>query len=157
VIGSGKNWSLPAFWAPCLRYITSPILAIVLSLAYPSFETVNNDPLHVLGFIIGHFLFVWCVVGFFMPRWLDAFIIPERRDDWKQPTAPGLLRDTTDGQIADNMEAGSGSPSDSLQQEKTKTKHSTTGNNGFFDSNTQRDSSSSLTVDPQSDNTPKQI
>lgn len=105
----GKNWSLPFIWAPLLRYVTGPILAIILSLAYPSFETLSNDPLHVMGFIVGHFLLVWCVAGFFMPKWLDVFIIPERRDDWKQPLAPGIRRDTTEGQIADVMETGSSS------------------------------------------------
>lgn len=60
-----------------------------------------------MGFIIGHFLLVWCVAGFIMPSWLDIFIIEERRDDWKQPTAPCVLRDTTEGEIVDNLEAAS--------------------------------------------------
>lgn len=83
------------------------MLSIILSLAYPAFETVLDDPLHILGFIIGHFLLVWCVVGFIFPSWLDVFIIPERRDDWKQPVAPRVLRDTQEGQIADEMESAS--------------------------------------------------
>lgn len=107
VIGLGKNWQLPFFWAPVLRYITGPILAIILSLSYPAFEEVTDDPLHILGFIIGHFLLVWCVVGFIFPGWLDVFIIPERRDDWKQPVAPRVLRDTQDGMVADGMESAS--------------------------------------------------
>lgn len=107
VIGGGSNWSLPFFWAPLLRYFTGPLLSIILSLAYPAFETVLDDPLHILGFIIGHFLLVWCVVGFIFPSWLDVFIIPERRDDWKQPVAPRVLRDTQEGQIADEMESAS--------------------------------------------------
>ncbi|CAI6336661.1 unnamed protein product [Periconia digitata] len=110
VIGGGKNWSLPAIWAPLLRYFSGPILAVILSLAYPAFEGLKNDPLHVMGFVIGHFLLVWIIVGFVMPSWLDPFIVPERRDDWKQPLAPGLLRDTTEGEIASSMEAAS--PSD---------------------------------------------
>jgi solute carrier family 6 (neurotransmitter transporter, GABA) member 1 len=138
-----------------LRYITGPILAIILSLAYPAFETVYDDPLHILGFIIGHFLLVWCVVGFLLPRWLDAFIIEERRDDWKQPMAPCLLRDTTDGQIASNMEAGS--PSDSYGEKDEGRKGSTRNTDGLTGRDYQRDSSSSVTVDPQSDNTPKQL
>ncbi|KAM0718864.1 hypothetical protein Q7P37_005936 [Cladosporium fusiforme] len=117
VIGIGKNWCLPAVWAPLLRYFSGPILAIILSLAYPAFEGLNNDPLHVMGFIIGHFLILWCVVGFVMPRWLDVFIIEERRDDWKQPVAPGVLRDTTEGYVADGMESASGSDSVKEKQE----------------------------------------
>jgi hypothetical protein len=60
-----------------------------------------------MGFIIGHFLLVWVVAGFFAPRWLDVFIVPERRDDWKQPVAPGVLRGTTDSRIADSLESAS--------------------------------------------------
>ncbi|KAK0383257.1 hypothetical protein NLU13_9170 [Sarocladium strictum] len=107
VIGIDKNWTLPSAWPVLLRYVTGPILAVILSLAYPAFEEVYDDPMHILGFIIGHFLLVWVVVFFFFPQWLDVFIIPERRDDWKQPIAPGVLRDTTEGIMAEGMETGS--------------------------------------------------
>jgi solute carrier family 6 GABA transporter-like protein 1 len=116
VIGGGKNWSLPAIWAPLLRYFSGPILAIILSLAYPTFEGLMADPLHVMGFIIAHFLLLWVVLGFVMPRWLDIFIIPERRDDWKQPIAPCVLRDTAEVGIANSLE--SASPSDSIHEAK---------------------------------------
>lgn len=119
IIGGPGNWSLPAVWAPLLRYFSGPVLAIILSLAYPAFEGLNNDPLHVMGFIIGHFLLIWCVVGFVMPRWLDIFILEERRDDWKQPTAPCVLRDTNEAEIADGME--SASQSDSAQEKEKET------------------------------------
>lgn len=116
VIGGGKNWSLPAIWAPLLRYFSGPILAIILSLAYPTFEGLNNDPLHVMGFIIGHFLLIWCILGFVMPRWLDIFIIPERRDDWKQPIAPCVVRATREAETSSSMEAASAS--DSIHEAK---------------------------------------
>jgi solute carrier family 6 GABA transporter-like protein 1 len=83
--------------------------------------------MHILGFIIGHFLLVWVVVFFFFPQWLDVFIIPERRDDWKQPIAPGVLRDTTEGVMADGMETGSsekkldGRPHGDLRRENSDT------------------------------------
>lgn len=51
-----------------------------------------------------------------MPRWLDIFIVPERRDDWKQPTAPGVLRDTNEAGVADGME--SASADESIQEAK---------------------------------------
>jgi solute carrier family 6 (neurotransmitter transporter, GABA) member 1 len=107
VIGLGKNWNLPFIWAPLLRYFSGPVLAIIFSLAYPSFETLSNDPLQVYGFIIAHFLLLWIVAGFFMPRWFSVFIIPERHDDWKQPYAPNVVRDTSEGEVADSLETGS--------------------------------------------------
>lgn len=93
-----------------------------------------------------------------MPSWLDIFIIEERRDDWKQPTAPGLLRDTTEGEIATHMEegSGSGSGSGSLKEKKqTPLAHESARNDS--DNGRQRDSNSSVTVGPQSDNPVKQI
>jgi solute carrier family 6 GABA transporter-like protein 1 len=87
--------------------VTAPILFIILSLAYPSFEDVNSDPLQVLGFIIGHFLLVWVAFGLCMPSWFDVFIVPERRDDWKQPVAPGVLRETPEDRIAEGLESSS--------------------------------------------------
>ncbi len=58
-----------------------------------------------MGFIIGHFLLLWVVVGLFMPQWFGVFIIPERRDDWKQPTAPCVLRGTVENDEADSLES----------------------------------------------------
>jgi solute carrier family 6 (neurotransmitter transporter, GABA) member 1 len=150
VIGGGSNWSLPSFWAPLLRYFTGPILAIILSLAYPSFETLYDDPLHIMGFIVGHFLLVWCVVGFIMPSWFDIFVIEERRDDWKQPLAPNVLRDAHEGELADNMEAGSASSS--LEKNTPATKQAKPGETGGPDGVIRHDSDSSTTVDPRSDN-----
>jgi hypothetical protein len=42
-----------------------------------------------------------------MPRWLDIFIIPERRDDWKQPVAPCVIRGTREAEISSSMEEAS--------------------------------------------------
>ncbi|SCV27438.1 uncharacterized protein FFB14_01551 [Fusarium fujikuroi] len=78
-----------------LRYVSGPILAIIFSLAYPSFEEVKNDPLYILGFIVAHLLLVW---------WFNVFIVSERRDDWKQPYAPNVLRGTTEGEDATKAE-----------------------------------------------------
>ena len=64
-----------------------------------------------MGFIIGHFLLIWCILGFVMPRWLDIFIVPERRDDWKQPIAPCVVRGTREAEVDSSMEAASASDS----------------------------------------------
>ena len=78
---------------------------------------MSNDPLHVMGFIVAHFLLIWVILGFVMPRWLDIFIIPERRDDWKQPIAPCVLRGTREADLDGSMEAASGSGSDFMHDE----------------------------------------
>lgn len=91
-----------------------------------------------MGFIIAHFLLLWVVLGFVMPRWLDIFIIPERRDDWKQPLAPCVIRNTAEADIATGME--NASPSDSVHEAKPDavTKDSTSdhlNSDGLHDSN----------------------
>ncbi|CAG1991375.1 unnamed protein product [Fusarium graminearum] len=115
VIGVGKNWSLPFIWAPMLRYVSGPILAIIFSLAYPSFDEVKNDPLHIVGFIVAHCLLLWIVIGYIFPRWYDVFIVHDRRDDWKQPYAPNISRGTTDGQEVDSNEAATSSRTSSKE------------------------------------------
>lgn len=110
-----------------------------------------------MGFIIGHFLLLWCVAGFIMPHWLDIFIIEERRDDWKQPTAPCVLRDTTEGEIANNLETGSISDSSTNKRQDPVTKTSRRDEAGVIGEVTQHDSNSSLTVDGAGEKVGKQI
>ncbi|KAG6031900.1 hypothetical protein E4U19_007817 [Claviceps sp. Clav32 group G5] len=83
IITSHKNWKIPPLWAPILRYIAAPILAIVYSFSYPSFYILREDPLHVLGFSIGHIALLLVGSGFIVPRWLDSLIPPERRGEGK--------------------------------------------------------------------------
>ncbi|CVL06291.1 uncharacterized protein FMAN_03772 [Fusarium mangiferae] len=106
-----------------LRYVSGPILAIIFSLAYPSFEEVKNDPLYILGFIVAHLLLVllvWCMSVFAFPRWFNVFIVPERRDDWKQPYAPNVLRGTTEGEDATKAETGMSSGDASMSKKGVK-------------------------------------
>ncbi|KAH7323124.1 hypothetical protein B0I35DRAFT_350581 [Stachybotrys elegans] len=83
IVGQGKNWSIPTFWAVILRYVAAPALAIVYSFSYPGFYQLRNDPLHVLGFIVGHFGVLIVIAGFVVPKWFDVFIPPSRRDEGK--------------------------------------------------------------------------
>jgi solute carrier family 6 GABA transporter-like protein 1 len=68
IIGLGKNWNLPFFWAPLLRYITGLVLAIVFSFAYPAFQPVKNDPMYIFGCIVAHFLLLCITLGFVVPK-----------------------------------------------------------------------------------------
>jgi len=82
-----------------------------------------------------------------MPRWFKSFIIEERRDDWKQPVAPCVIRGTTEGHVVDNLE--SGSPFDSTDEdEKTDSTAKThrDANNDAQGGVFQRDSNSSLSA-----------
>jgi solute carrier family 6 GABA transporter-like protein 1 len=88
IVATGKNWSIPPFWGPLLRYVSGPVLAIVYSFSYPSFYQLRYDPLHILGFALGHISIVVIVLCFSMPRWFDVFVPPERRDESTLPTVP---------------------------------------------------------------------
>ncbi|CZT45072.1 related to sodium-and chloride-dependent GABA transporter 1 [Rhynchosporium secalis] len=96
IVGTGNNWEIPMIWAPTLRYIGAPILAIVYSFSYPAFFKVRNDPMHIFGFAVGHIALVIVGMGVMVPRWFDVFVPVERRDEGRIPYAPGLIGGTTD-------------------------------------------------------------
>ena len=92
VVGRGKNWSIPVYWGPVLRYGSAPILAMVASFAYPKFYANGRmDPLHICGFTFAHVTVLLVFIGFSLPRALDVFVIPEKRDDYKSASAPQVL------------------------------------------------------------------
>lgn len=66
-----------------LRYIAAPALAIVYSFSYGAFYELRNDPLHVMGFGVGHIALLLIAIGFIVPKWYDTFIPPERRGEGK--------------------------------------------------------------------------
>lgn len=90
VVGAGKAWSIPVFWAPVLKYITVPILAIVFAFAYPAFNKVRNDPLHIFGFATTHVGMIVVVICLIFPRWLNVFVPPERQIKSDPVTVPGM-------------------------------------------------------------------
>ncbi|KAG5970958.1 hypothetical protein E4U58_000428 [Claviceps cyperi] len=103
IIASHKDWKIPSLWAPILRYIAAPILAIVYSFSYSSFYALREDPLHILGFIIGHVALFLVGSGFMVPRWLDGLIPLERRVEGKLDIgANGLLSGNDEPETGDD-------------------------------------------------------
>ncbi|KAE8866973.1 hypothetical protein PTNB73_05067 [Pyrenophora teres f. teres] len=89
VIGVGKNWSIPYFWAAIMKYISGPILAIVLSFAYPKFtKTHMYDPIMIYGFSITHLVVPTIVLGILMPPWFNWIIPFEKIALGEKPVAP---------------------------------------------------------------------
>lgn len=86
IVGTGKNWKIPAFMPLLLRYISGPVLAIIFSFAYPEFHTLRYDPMMITGFIIAHLTMLAIIVGYAMPRYYDALIPVERRSEGTDPT-----------------------------------------------------------------------
>ncbi|KAH8177020.1 sodium:neurotransmitter symporter family protein [Sarocladium implicatum] len=79
IVGQGKNWSIPSWWAVLLRYVSAPILSIVYAFSYPAFYQLRYDPLHILGFGVAHITLLIIFGGILVPRWFDVFIPPQRR------------------------------------------------------------------------------
>lgn len=88
MVATGKNWSIPCFWAPIIRYISCPILSIIMSFAYPAFYKRRMDPLHIFAFSVAHVMMVIVGFGFIFPRAFDIFIPPERRENDSTTYAP---------------------------------------------------------------------
>lgn len=108
IVASGKNWKIPALWAPLIRYISSPILFIIYSFAYPEFWTLRNDPVYVFGFILAHLCIVAMVVCVLAPRFFDPLIPIERRDDGVRKYAPNVTEGLIEAEVSDAVESGSG-------------------------------------------------
>lgn len=86
VVGRGKNWKIPTFWPALLRYISGPVLSIIFSFAYPEFYTLRYDPMMIAGFILAHLGLLLILLGFVMPRYYDAFIPVDRREEESRKT-----------------------------------------------------------------------
>ncbi|KAK7429154.1 hypothetical protein QQZ08_004369 [Neonectria magnoliae] len=74
IIATGKNWRIPVVWPIVLRYVSAPILAIVVSFAYPAFSAKSQDPLHIFAFTVAHCVMAIIGLGFIVPRWFDVFV-----------------------------------------------------------------------------------
>jgi solute carrier family 6 GABA transporter-like protein 1 len=51
-----------------------PILAIILSFSYPSFNAVRHDPCHIVGFVVANMTMLFIAVGWLMPKFYDPFV-----------------------------------------------------------------------------------
>lgn len=78
IVATGNNWSIPIYWGFVLRYISAPILAIVVSFAYPAFYLKRQDPLHIFAFTVAHAVMLLIALGFILPRWFDVFVPSEK-------------------------------------------------------------------------------
>ncbi|KAH7144586.1 hypothetical protein B0J13DRAFT_675895 [Dactylonectria estremocensis] len=74
IVATGNNWSIPRAWPFITRYISSPILAIVVSFAYPAFKAKSQEPPHIFAFTACHCVMAIIVLGFVLPRWFDIFV-----------------------------------------------------------------------------------
>ncbi|KAK5167527.1 uncharacterized protein LTR77_007226 [Saxophila tyrrhenica] len=106
IVGTGNNWNIPVFWAPMIRYISSPILFIVYSFAYPEFWTLRNDPVYVFGFILAHFCLVAVVLSLMTPRFFDVFVPNHRLDEGIKTYAPNVTEGIMEAEHADRAESG---------------------------------------------------
>jgi solute carrier family 6 (neurotransmitter transporter, GABA) member 1 len=107
-VAADGGWDLPVAWPIVLRYITSPILAIVFSFAYPSFAAVNNDPLHIFAFGLMHLVMLFIGLGFALPRFFDVFVPADRRGENELTYAPRVLMGTLKGERERAAENGDG-------------------------------------------------
>ncbi|KAI7463306.1 SNF-domain-containing protein [Hortaea werneckii] len=119
-VGTGRNWKIPFFWAPILRYVAAPILAIVYSFAYPSFYAVRDDPLQIMAFIVAHMVVLMILVTYIMPKSLDILIPVDRRGEGDRTYAPQVLLGKEDSRISEGLEYSghSGSEDDGIPKEK---------------------------------------
>ena len=105
VVAQGKNWKIPIFWGPLLRYISVLILAIILRFAYPSFHSSRMDPLHILDFAVAHMTMLFVAIGFIMSRFFHPFIPHGKRGkghDGFVPNVPVAVVKVANARLADD-------------------------------------------------------
>lgn len=120
IVATGNKWKIPVAWSIIIRYITPPILAIIVSFAYPAFYQQRQDPLHIAAFMMAHLIMIITAVGFIVPRWFDVFIPLEKLHEGADMYTPthGMATAHSMG-VHDDHEKGHGvadkvSPSTSL-------------------------------------------
>jgi solute carrier family 6 GABA transporter-like protein 1 len=92
IVGTGKNWKIPVFLPVLLRYISSPVLFIILSFAVPEFHRMRYDPLMILGFIAALSFIVLMLIGFFFPRFYEPLVPVHRRSEGTEDTVVNELK-----------------------------------------------------------------
>ncbi|KAF2725578.1 SNF-domain-containing protein [Polychaeton citri CBS 116435] len=104
-----KQWRLPVFWAPILRYIAAPTLSIIFTFAYPTFYPERNDPLEIFGFTVAHTVLTVTVLAFIVPRFLDIFVPKNRMDEGQKTYAPQVTMGQGQMRVCEGLEAGDSS------------------------------------------------
>ncbi|KAA8643778.1 hypothetical protein EYZ11_008211 [Aspergillus tanneri] len=100
VIATGKNWSIPIYWGPVVRYISAPILAIIVSFSYPAFYKKRDDPLHIFAFSIAHIIMVIAIVGLVLPRFFNPILPAATRNAPEPISAPNVTLAPVTGDIS---------------------------------------------------------
>ncbi|CAI6338679.1 unnamed protein product [Periconia digitata] len=106
VVASGKNWKIPIFWGPLLRYISVPILTIILGFSYPTFHSKRMDPLQIIGFFIANLTMVFVAVGLIFPRFFHPWIPVEKRGEGHIPFSPNVRTAVVDVSVGRTVESG---------------------------------------------------
>ncbi|TXT09155.1 hypothetical protein VHUM_02629 [Vanrija humicola] len=92
IVGQGKNWNIPFFMPFLLRYVSSPVLAIIWSFAFPEFHSLRYDPMMIAGFIVSMLTVSVMLLGFVVPRYFDIFVPPHRRLEGTEKTTANELK-----------------------------------------------------------------
>ncbi len=95
VIAQGKNWSLPGFWAPMLRWVTAPVLVYILGIGYEDFikdregNGFKKDPLHWFGFTLSHLGVAFVILGYIYPRSFAIWVPKKHLESDQRQYIPG--------------------------------------------------------------------
>ncbi|PVI07961.1 putative sodium/chloride dependent neurotransmitter transporter [Periconia macrospinosa] len=106
VVAAGNNWKIPIFWGPLLRYISVPILAIILGFSYPTFHSRRMDPLQTIGFFIANLTMLFVAIGFTFPRFFHPWVPVEKRGEGHIPFSPNVPTAVVDVSVGRVVEGG---------------------------------------------------
>ena len=91
-----------------------PRLVYRLLLRISHFHATRGDPLQIFAFMVAHLIVLVVLVGFIIPKSLNVFVPPERRDEGNRQYAPMTVlgKDDTNvvGGVAPGQEYEAGLP-----------------------------------------------
>lgn len=99
-----------------------PILAIILSFSYPSFNALRHDPCQIVGFFVANMTMAFVAIGFLLPKFYDPFVPAEKRGEGHLGFAPNeavAVVDTHRSRVTEDVVIGYGgnSPDEAVEYE----------------------------------------
>lgn len=76
-----------------MRFVSAPVLAIIVAFNYPQFYELRHDPLHIFGFANAHIAMFLVVAGLVVPSWFAVIVPPDRKINNAPAPVPGVTAD----------------------------------------------------------------
>ena len=108
IVARGKNWKIPALWAPVLRWLSAPLLIVILSIAYDDTGVLLKDPLQIFSFVLAHIGVVVVLLGIIVPSIMNVWTPATQKSSWERQysSEPGKTLQESEDNVLDPNNSG---------------------------------------------------